>query len=352
MSKEWFFDYLLVSQDVSRLVTPFTEDLVLDSVTDSFFYIAGIVLALSHFGLLRVSPVPVLSMLAFIAFFFSWYWIPAREKIQTAGTPYFIRLNGPDLGIDVRLDTPDPDVFLSKIARTESALRRGLMSAIGEETDYPLQYMMETPLKERQHVLAVASSKTINRLGMALTNERVVRQNVRANCNSRYITFRDLMESEIKNTGTLVQPIWTIETRKSPDAKTGGGKPDPFADHACPLEATEFLVVDQVPSVEIATTIVTGLVVFPETGWQEKQIRASLEPEFFDPPTMAERVVLLAKTIKVEGYSNMGIFLESLKGKTVIWVLDSASIADDWSKLLLSHYSFQEIRIMDPTEPE
>ncbi len=351
MTKEWLFDFYLMSQETSRLVSPYKADLLYDTATDSFFYLAGIAVALAHFGMLRISPLPVLIYVTLAAFGLAIYWLPIREKIETTGTPYFIRLNGPDLGIDINFDAPGADDFLSKLTRQDAA-RSGVRPVMGDEP-YPLEYMMETPLGAKQQIIAVASSKVVNRLGMALTNERVVRQKPAMPCNSRYITFRDLMESRISNEGTAAEPKWTIASLEPqpPASGEGGAILNGFPDPRCPLEQTEFLVVDQVPSVEIAATLVTGLVAFPDTGWKQMQERREpFVPEGF-PPTARQLMNSLAQIVEAQGERNMEIFLRALDGRIVIWLLDNERIAGDWQRLLLRYYRPDDIRIMDPSAP-
>jgi hypothetical protein len=353
MSKEWLFDYLLMSREASQLISPFNNDLVFDTATDCFFYTAGIIVALAHFGMLRISPLPILFYSGIAAFLLALYWLPEREKIETAGTPYFIRLSGPELGVEFSMDGVDGEDFLSKIQQETSERKRGLMSAV-EESEYPLDYMMESPLTRHQQIIAVSDAREVmNRLGTALTNERVVRRQAREACSSRFITFRDLMDSEVKNTDTASDPNWTIETVKngSPALSASNGNPiaEGFPDVRCPLENAEFLVVDQVPSVEIAATLITGLVTFPDSGQQQLRIFDRVGPTGASSYTAKERMDQLAQTVESQGERNMEAFLRAMSGKIVIWLIDNERIVDDWRRLLLRYYDFNQVRIMDPT---
>lgn len=352
MSKEWLFDYLLMSDEASKLISPFHRDLVLDTATDSFFYTAGILVALAHFGKLRISPLPVLIYSGIAAFLLTIYWLPEREKIETAGTPYFLRLTGPDLGVDISSGDADQKGFISKITQESQTRTRGLIQAV-EETAYPLDYMMASPPGKRHQILAVSDAKGImNRLGIALTDERVVRQRANKPCSSRYITFRDLMDSRVSNEGTDSDPEWVIETLKptKPEVRNGNVITDGFPDVRCPLEKAEFLVVDQVPSAEIAVTLVTGLVTFPGSGLQELRSRELYAPSNSDVNvTTKQRMDTLARVVETEGEKNMGNFLRALNGKIVIWLLDNDRIVDDWRNLMLRYYDFNQVRIMDPT---
>ncbi|HKJ61881.1 MAG TPA: hypothetical protein VKA94_07775, partial [Hyphomicrobiales bacterium] len=172
-------------------------------------------------------------------------------------------------------------------------------------------------------------------------------------CSSRFITFRDLMDSEVKNAGSASDPKWTIESLKNgkpaPGVSSGNPVAEGFPDVRCAVENAEFLVVDQVPSVEIAATLITGLVTFPDSGQQQLRSHDTVGPSGSTSYTTKERMDNLAQTVESQGEKNMEAFLRAMNGKIVIWLLDNERIVDDWRRLLLRYYDFNQLRIMDPT---
>ncbi len=327
MAKEWLFDYGLGSRFASNLVDPFFNDLIYDTATDSFFYMAGVAVALAHFGLLRIAPIPVLIGVLAISVGLANYWIPARQRIETAGTPYFIRLNRTDLGLDPRFSELTAEEFRASFLKEDKARSMGLRPAV-RDIPYPFQFLMDDQTDKKQ-IIAVGGDPLIPRFFIAITNERVIRQEVNEPCNTRFITFRDLLDSDIEQKEHDGALGWEIRTRPPKTAAA--------ATPACDLEPSELLIVNQVPTIAVAATEVGELVTFRDHG-----LTSSTTPK-----TAPDVAAAVAAINPQDTGHKLEIFLDALASKTVIWVLDNGAVVEGWTTALRKSFPSQSIGIIE-----
>ncbi|NJM33404.1 MAG: hypothetical protein HC850_00490 [Rhodomicrobium sp.] len=330
MAKEWLFDYTRGSYIAWIYVDPFKDDLIWDTATDSFFYIAGTAVALAHFGALRLAPIPVLASVLVIAAGLAAYWLPAREKIETTGTPYFLRLSGLYPGIDIA--ELDKTQILQNLQANDPAARMGLESAM-RPTEYPFQYLME-PQTDKKQIMTVGNIIFISRFFIAMANERVIRQQVEAPCNTRYITFRDLMNAEIVNKAQSGEPDWEIE---SPSGQYAG-----FNGPGCVLEKTELLIVDQVPATENAAALIKALMSIPPV--------LPADAAATDPSAGGAASSVASSADAGPGLSPeaaLQIFIRSVRNKTVIWILDNDAVVDGWTAALRGAFPPDNVSFLD-----
>jgi hypothetical protein len=328
MAKEWLFDYARGGYIAWIYVDPFKDDLIWDTATDSFFYTAGTAVALAHFGALRLAPIPVLAAVFVIAAGLASYWLPARGKIETTGTPYFLRLSGLYPGINIA--NLDKQQILQNLRANDPAERMGLESAM-RPTEYPFQYLME-PQAEKKQIMTIGNIIFISRFFIALANERVIRQQVKAPCNTRYITFRDLMNSEIVNNATQGEPDWDIKSRS--------GQYTGFNGPGCTIENTEFLIVDQVPANYNAAVLIKALMSIP----------AVLPGAADDPAASAAPSPAASGPAPEPGFipeETLQIFIKAVRNKTVIWILDNDAVVEGWTAALRGVFPQDNISFLD-----
>ncbi len=337
MAKEWLYDYSRASQLAFYLVDPFLDDLIWDTATDSFFYTAGIAVALSHFGLFRLTPIPIFLIVFVLAVGLATYWVPARQRLETAGTPYFIRLNSNDLGLNVKFSGLTRRAFLQRFLREDRVRTMGVEPTVQQGEHYPFQFLME-PQADRQQILAVGGTQLIPRFFIAIVNERIIRQSVTEKCNTRFITFRDLLNSRLKQTKYPGAVKWKIETVLPENAR--------MENPACPIEDVELLIVDQAPTIRVAATQIAALVTFVESETPSKahSVCGSDAP---DPEAAPDVAAAIRAIDPVEAQRKLEIFFSALSEKTVIWILDNDSVVWGWTRSLQRNFPDKSISVIE-----
>ncbi len=345
MAKEWLFDYARGSYIAWIYVDPYNDDLMWDTATDSFFYIAGITVALAHFGAIPIAPIPVLAGVIAIAIALGTYWIPARDKIETSGTPYFLRLSGIYPGVNIA--DLDKTAILKHLRQNDPAPKMGFQSAI-HDTDYPFQYLME-PQTNKKQIVTVGNNIYISRFFIALANERVVRQPVKMACNTRYITFRQLLNSDIVNEAASGEPDWNM---KSPSGQYSG-----IDGPGCVIENTELLIIDEVPATDNAASLIQALMSIP--GNSAPAPAAAVSPAVpsltaaapdappADTGSRPAQAILAAATNGPDSEKTLEIFVKALRKKTVIWILDNDAGVEGWTTTLGKYFPADAISFLD-----
>ena len=337
MSKEWLYDYSRASQLAFYLVDPFFNDVFWDTATDSFFYTAGIVVALSHFGLVRPTPIPVFLSVFIIAVALATYWVPARQRLETAGTPYFIRLNSNDFELNVKFSRLSRTAFLDRIFRDEWAQSTGLEPAVRPGQLNPFQFLME-PQADRRQILVVGGTQLIPRFFIAIVNERIIRQPVSDKCDTRFITFRDLLNSRVKQTKDPGVIKWKIETVLHENTK--------LENPACPIEDAELLIVDQAPTIRVAATQIAALVAFVENE-TKPDVQPVCGVDLQDPEAAPDVAAAIRAIDPVEVQRKLEIFFSALSEKTVIWILDNDSVVRGWTRSLQRNFPHKSIGVIE-----
>jgi hypothetical protein len=260
LAKEWALDVALASERTAYWVTPYSRDLILDCLADSYFYLVGVGLALAHFGVLPLSPVPLLAGFFALAAAIAAYWLPERSRLETLNTPYFARLSSVQLGLV-------PRAFSTRLPSTEA------MYARAERSEPLLQTLMETPLKPRHTVICGSRRDGLKHFGIALVTERTIRT---SRNDAKFASFNNLIFSDL---GYEVVQRWNGTSSRNPIQKW---RKNLYGDVA--LAQASFIVLDEVASLDAsradARAAVPGrprAVDAPEEDWPKLVLRHFFE---------------------------------------------------------------------------